>query len=252
MLFTSYEFIGFFILLLTLYYIIPMKCRWILLLLGSYLFYYAAGPGYLYYLMAVTVLTYLTALAMERNLVRQKAYLKEHKDQLEREEKRAYKEAQKRKRRRWLALCLVVVLGILAQAKYTNFFISILNGVWETFGGSGHLSFVNLIFPLGISFYTFQAIGYLIDVSRENVPAEKNFFRYALFLSFFPQLIQGPISRFGDLSQTLWAGKPFCREDICRGLSRMLWGYFKKMVVADRIAASVNLMVGSPDTYYGA
>lgn len=251
MLFTSYEFIGFFILLLALYYIIPMRRRWILLLSASCLFYYAADPGYLYYIVTVTILTYLTALAMERNLARQKAYLKEHKAELGREEKRAYRDARKKRRRIWLALCLVLVLGILAQAKYTNFFISIINGISEMLDGS-QLSFVKLALPLGISFYTFQAIGYLVDVSRESVPAEKNFFRYALFLSFFPQLIQGPVSRFGDLSQTLWKGNHFCRANIWGGLSRMLWGYFKKMVVADRIAAAVNLMIGSPDTYYGA
>ncbi|MCM1305670.1 MAG: MBOAT family protein [Butyrivibrio sp.] len=252
MLFTSYEFIGFYILLLILYYIIPMKRRWISLLLGSYLFYYAADPGWLYYILAVTVLTYLTALAIERDLARQKAWLKEHKAELGREEKRVYKDARKKKRRAWLALCLVLVLGILAQAKYTNFFISILNGIAGSFGGSRQLSFVKLALPLGISFYTFQAIGYLVDVSRESIPAEKNFLRYALFISFFPQLIQGPISRFGDLSQTLWAGSCFNRANLRGGLSRMLWGYFKKLVVADRLASAVNLMIGSPDTYRGA
>lgn len=252
MLFTSYEFIGFLILLLLLYYTIPTKWRWILLLSASYLFYYAAGTGFLCYILATTVLTYCASLVMERNLICQKAYLKEHKSELEREEKKAYKNAQKKKRQRWLALCLVLVLGILVQAKYTNFLISIWNGVSGAFGSSWNLSFVKLVLPLGISFYTFQAIGYLIDVSRETIPAEKNFFRYALFISFFPQLIQGPISRFGDLSQTLWSGNHFCWADICSGMSRILWGYFKKLVVADRIAAAVRMMVADPDTYRGA
>lgn len=252
MLFTSYEFIGFFVLLAALYYLVPARWQWVLLLAASYLFYFAAGPGYLCYLLAVTLLTYLTALALGRNQVRQRIWLKEHKEELGREEKKAFKNKQRKKCRIWLAVGLISVLGILIQAKYTNFFISILNGMWERFGSVGRLSFVRLALPLGISFYTFQAIGYLVDVSRETIPAEKNFFRYALFLSFFPQLIQGPISRFEDLSQTLWEGHGFSRENIGRGLSRVLWGYFKKLVVADRIGAAVNLMTGSPETYYGA
>lgn len=252
MLFTSYEFAGFFILLLVLYYMVPVKWQWALLLAAGYFFYYAADPGYLCYLLAVTVLTYLTALVLERNLTYQRSWLKEHKAETGREERRAFKTAQRKKRRVWLVLCLILVLGILVRAKYTNFFISILNGMLERLGSTRQLSIVKLVLPLGISFYTFQAIGYLIDVSRESVTAEKNFFRYALFLSFFPQLIQGPISRFDDLSRTLWKGHRLSWENVSKGLSRMLWGYFKKLVVADRIAVAVNLMLGSPEYYCGA
>lgn len=252
MFFTSYEFIGFFALLLFLYYIVPKKCQWILLLLGSYLFYFAANPQFLWYILATTVLTYAAARLIEQNFVRQRAYLKEHKEELGREEKKAYKNVQGKIRRRWLVLCLILVLGILAVTKYTNFMIANINGVLGAFGQTRHLSFVNLILPLGISFYTFQAVGYIIDVYRENVAAEKNFFKYALFVSFFPQLIQGPISRFGDLSQTLWTEHAFSGENVKHGLFRMLWGYFKKMVVADRILAAVSLILGDPDSYHGA
>lgn len=252
MFFTSYEFIGFFVLLLVLYYIIPRKWQWILLLTASYLFYFAADPKFLLYILATTVLTYGAARIIEQNFARQRAYLKERKEELGREEKKAYKNVQGKIRRRWLVLCLVLVLGILAVTKYTNFVIANINNVLGAVGQTRHLSFVNLILPLGISFYTFQAVGYLVDVYRENVPAEKNFFRYALFVSFFPQLIQGPISRFGDLSRTLWAEHAFCWENVRDGLFRMLWGYFKKMVVADRILAAVSLIIGNPDTYHGA
>lgn len=252
MFFTSYEFIGFFALLLVLYYFIPGKWQWVLLLSASYLFYFAANPKFLFFILAATVLTYTTARIIERNLVRQREYLKEHKAELGREGKKAYKQQQVKIRRRWLVLCVVLVLGILAGTKYTNFLIANINGVLEVFGRTRQLSFVNLLFPLGISFYTFQAIGYLIDVNRESVPAEKNFFRYALFVSFFPQLIQGPISRFGSLTQTLWKEHPFDWSNIRDGLFRMLWGYFKKLVVADRIAVAVNLLTGSSDEYRGA
>ena len=252
MFFTSYEFIGFFVLLLVLYYIIPKKWQWGLLLAASYLFYFAANPVYLFYISATTVLTYAAARLIERNLVRQRIYLQEHKEELGREEKKEYKNGQKVIRRRWLILGLILVLGILAVSKYTNFLISNLNSVLNIFGQTWQISFVNLILPLGISFYTFQAVGYMIDVYREDVPAEKNIFRYALFVSFFPQLIQGPISRFGDLSETLWNEHPFNGENVRHGLMRMLWGYFKKMVVADRILTAVSLIIGDPDTYHGA
>lgn len=252
MLFTSYEFIGFLALLLVLYYVVPKKWQWILLLVGSYVFYLAANPKYLFFILATTVLTYITARIIEKNLMRQKSYLKEHKEVMEREEKKAYKNAQGKIRRRWLVLCLILALGILAVTKYTNFFIGNINGILESLGQTGQLSFLNIILPLGISFYTFQSIGYLIDVYRETIPAEKNFFRYALFVSFFPQLIQGPISRFGDLSQTLGKEHDFCWADIRDGFLRVLWGYFKKLVVADRILAAVGLMLGSPETYRGA
>ena len=252
MFFASYEFIGFFILLLALYYIFPKKWQWVLLLAASYLFYFAANPRFLCYLLAVTVLTYVGARVIEANFVRQRTYLREHKDTLGREEKKTYKNEQKKIRLRWFVPCLILVLGILAVSKYTNFFIANWNGARSALGQTTQISFVNLILPLGISFYTFQAVGYLIDVYRENVQAEKNFFHYALFISFFPQLIQGPISRFGDLSQTLWAEHEFCWSNVRDGLFRMLWGYFKKLVVADRILAAVSLILGSPQTYHGA
>lgn len=252
MLFTSYEFIIFFLLLLAVYYVIPKKWQWILLLAASYWYYYTADPRYVFFLLAVTVLTYGAARIIERSLERQRAYLKEHKGDLGREEKKAYKDARAKGRRKWLALCLLAALGILGVTKYTNFFISNINGIIGALGGTGRISFVNFLLPLGISFYTFQSIGYVMDVYRENIPAEKNFFRYALFVSFFPQLVQGPINRFGDLSQTLWKQHEFCGENVRNGIFRVLWGYFKKLVVADRILAAVSLIIGDPDTYHGA
>lgn len=252
MLFTSYEFIGFLSILVVLYYIIPKKIQWVLLLLGSYFFYFMANPRYLFFIVTTTVLTYITAMIIEQNFIRQKAYLKEHKAVLKRDERKLYKNAQGKTRRRWLVTCLIVSLGILAVTKYTNFFIANINGVMEGFGGTRQLSFLNIIVPLGISFYTFQSIAYLIDVYRETVHAEKNFFRYALFVSFFPQLIQGPISRFGDLSQTLGKEHDFSWKAIGDGLFRILWGYFKKLVIADRLLVAVSLMLGSSEIYRGA
>ena len=252
MLFTSYSFIGFMAVLLLAYYLVPKKCQWPLLLAASYIFYFLAGAGYLVYILVTTLTVYFVARMIDRNAGRQSDYLKEHKAELSKEEKKAYKETQRKVRLRWMILCLLLNLGILAVVKYTNFFISNVNGILKAFGGTAQLSFITLALPMGISFYTFQAVGYLIDVYRGTIPAEKNPFRFALFVSFFPQLIQGPISRFGDLAETLFEKHPFDSRTVCYGLQRVLWGYFKKLVVADRILAGVSTIIGDAGAYQGA
>lgn len=252
MFFTSYEFLGFFLVLLVLYYSLPKKWQWKLLLLGSYLFYFAAGPWYVLYILGTTLVTYITGCQIGKNFEKQKEYLASHKEELDKEAKKAYKGVQARQRKRWLVVCLVVVVGVLAVTKYTNFVIANINSVFTAFGSGTQLSFLNLMVPLGISFYTFQAVGYILDVHRGTIQPEKNFFRFALFISFFPQVIQGPISRFGDLSQTLYGEVKANWSTISLGLQRMLWGYFKKMVVADRVLQGVSTIISEPATYHGA
>lgn len=252
MLFTTYEFLLFIAVLFLAYYLLPKKCQWPLLLAASYFFYFIAGAEYLIYIAVTTVTVYFAAVWMDRNVSRQSAYLKAHKEELSKEEKKVYKDQQKKIRLRWFLSCLLLNLGILAVVKYSNFMISNVNGVLGLFRGTKPLSFVTLAVPMGISFYTFQAIGYLMDVYRGTVPAEKNIFKFALFVSFFPQLVQGPISRFGDLAQSLYGGHRFDARAVSRGLQRMLWGYFKKMVVADRVLAGVTTLIGDLDKYNGA
>ncbi len=252
MFFTSYEFLGFVAVLFLLYYLIPGKYQWMLLLAASYFFYFIAGADYLIYLAATTLTTWYAAVRIERNADSQRAYLKEHKKEMSAENKKEYKNRQKSIRVRWVLACLLINIGILAVTKYTNFFISNVNGILDALGQTKRLSLMTLILPLGISYYTFQSIGYLIDVYRGTVPAEKNLFKFALFVSFFPQLIQGPISRFGDLAESLYESHAFNSRTVSFGLQRMLWGYFKKMVIADRILAGVSTIIGDPGTYHGA
>lgn len=252
MLFTSYGFLGFLLGLGLLYYLLPRRCQGPLLLLGSWAFYAFAGPKYLLYILTTTVTVWYAGVRMGRNAQRAAAYLAQHKEELSREERKAYREGEKKARRRWLAGCLALNLGILAVVKYLNFLIGNLNAALAAFGSAGRLPFFALALPLGISFYTFQAAGYLIDVYRGTVEAEEDPFRFALFVSFFPQLIQGPISRFGDLAPSLLSPHLFEGKTVCRGLQQMLWGYFKKLVVADRLAGAVALLTGDPGTYRGA
>lgn len=252
MLFTSYAFLGFVGCLFLLYYLIPRRMQWGLLLLASYLFYFIAGPSWLLYLMATTVTTYLAARRIEGIGAQQKAYIKANKERLAAEERKAYKERMKGRQRRWMLACLLLNLGILAVVKYTNFAIYNINGLLRLTGSAAQLDFWDIALPMGISFYTFQALGYLIDVYRGTVAAEKNPFRLALFVSFFPQLIQGPISRFSDLAGSLYERHAFETRRFCFSLQRILWGYFKKLVIADRILAGVNTIIRDVDTYRGA
>ena len=168
MLFTSYGFLGFLGVLLLLYYMVPGKWEWALLLAFDYLFYFLAGAEYVAYLLVTTATVWFAACRIEDNRERQAAYLKEHRTGME--ERRAYKDRQKRRRLGWILAGILLNIGILAVVKYTNFAIANINGILGAFGRTERLSFLNLALPLGISFYTFQAVGYLIDVYRGTAP----------------------------------------------------------------------------------
>lgn len=252
MLFTSYEFIGFLLLLFVLYYIVPKRFQWQLLLIFSYAFYFLANPWYLVYITTTSITVYLLGCRIEKLREEQSLYLKEHREVLDKEAKKAYKSRIKKRQWGLLLAGLLINLGILAVVKYSNFVISNINTVLRAAGSGKELGFLNLLLPMGISFYTFQAVGYIIDVYRGTCSAEKNPFKFALFVSFFPQLVQGPISRFNDLSRTLYDEHPFAGENMSRGLQRILWGFFKKLVIADRILSGVNAIVRNPEEYAGA
>lgn len=252
MLFTSYSFIGFISLVFLLYYTLPKKCQWPFLLVASYVFYFIASPSYLIFIGVTTISTYYVSLKIDAVYTEQENWLAENKGKVSREEKKAHKARQKGRRWKWLLACLIFNLGILAVLKYTNFMISNINGILSAFHSDSQLSFVDLVLPMGISFYTFQTMGYIIDVYRGTCKAEKNFFKLALFVSFFPQLVQGPISRYSDLAKSLYERHDFNPRVVAYGLYRILWGYFKKLVIADRILPAVTTIIQDPDTYQGA
>ncbi|NLO09161.1 MAG: MBOAT family protein, partial [Clostridiales bacterium] len=251
MLFTSYEFILFVVVLFILYYIIPKKFQWILLLVASYVFYSFAGVGYLAYILATTLSTYLASRRIGLLQAKQAEYLKENKEALSREERKTIKSQIKKKQRLWLVFCMVFNFGILAVIKYSDFTILNINSVFDLLRVNKELPLLGFVLPLGISFYTFQTMGYIIDVYRDKYPYEKNVFELALFISFFPQLIQGPISRFDDLKESLFGGHSFDTNAISFGLQRILWGFFKKLVIADRLLVGVNTIVRNPEDYQG-
>ena len=244
MLFTSYGFILFIAVVGILYYVIPKKVQWVLLLVASYVFYAIAGPEYIPWLVAVTLIVYFAALIIGKKLNEQNDYLKQHKAELSKEEKKEYKAAQKKKRMTVQVIAVILCVLILAFVKLN----AALSGLWQ----AEQLSFLKIAMPLGISFYTLQALSYLFDVSRGTIEAERNVFRFALFVSFFPQLVQGPISRFKDLSETLYTPHPFNKQAVAFGIQRILWGFFKKLVIADRILPAVQTIFSDLNTYSGA
>ncbi len=225
MLLVSYQFLLFLAVLVILYYILPQRFQWGLLFAAGLLFYACAGAGGLACLSVTVLSTWGLALSMQK-----------------------YEKGQKGKKR-LLVLGILLNVGILAVLKYTNFFLENVNALLEPRGYA--YPYVNWLLPLGISYYTFQSVGYLIDVYRAKIGPERNLGHYALFVTFFPQMVQGPISRYDELRDQLFKGYEFDGAKIRSGLTRMLWGYFKKLVVADRIAPLAITIAQAPDGFGG-
>lgn len=252
MYFTSYEFLLFLLACFAVYYAIPKNFQWVFLLIASYIFYFINGVFYPIFLIAASVVTYVAAIAVENRRETDAAWLKEHKAEMSRENRKAFKERSGRAVKNCMLAGTLICLALLCIFKYSNFVIENLNTVMQAFSDGKRIDTWNLILPLGISFYTFQSLGYLFDVYFEKIKAERNLFRHMLFVSFFPQLIQGPISRYSDVADSMFAKHAFDAKRITFGLERILWGFFKKLVVADTIASAVTYISGDPDYYFGA
>lgn len=217
--FNSIDFMLFFPIVVALYFVMPRKLRQFWLLAASYFFYMSWNAGYAVLIAFSTLVTFFGGIVIEKfqNGVKQKKMI--------------------------LILCLSINLGILFLFKYGNFIISSISRMLELLKLGTIDGRFNFLLPVGISFYTFQALGYLIDVYRGEIQAEKSIVRYALFVSFFPQLVAGPIERSKNLlSQMreianirLWNAKR-----VTSGVILMIWGYFMKMVIADRVAILVD------------
>lgn len=243
MLFTSSVFLIFLAIVIIACVVTPGKHRWKLLLVASLVFYGVSGPWYLAYIAATILSTYVCGLRIGKLHRDQEGYLKANKDGLSKEDKKRYKASNKSARAKWAAACLLLNFIILAVVKYLDFVILNINALFRLTGTGGEIAFFRFALPLGISFYTFQTMGYIIDVYRGKQPAVRNPAKLALFTSFFPQVIQGPISRFGDLSATLFSTDRITSADISLGLQRVLLGFFKKLIVADRLIIAVKAIV---------
>ena len=249
MLFTSSAFLLYLALLMVAYSLTPQKCRWAVLLVGSLIFYAFAGPHFLLYICSTSVVSYVCTMRIARLKEKRKTALAEISDRDQKRELRSKFEGHSRK---WMILCLLIILGTLAVVKYTDFVIANTNNILGAFGFETRIGFMRFALPMGISFYTFQTAGYVVDVHWGKADPMRNVFKLALFVSFFPQVIQGPISRFGSLSEELYGGAPITRSSFYRGAQRILWGFFKKLVIADRLWPALAALTATPEEYQGA
>ncbi len=227
MIFNSFHFLAFFPIVVLVYFIVPKKVRYIWLLVASYYFYMCWNVKYVLLLLFSTVTTWLAGwlIGVCRNSKGKKLSV---------------------------AGCVVINLGILFGFKYLDFFINSCNKVLGVFNIQLLEKPFDVLLPVGISFYTFQALGYIIDVYRGRIDAEKNILKYALFVSFFPQLVAGPIERSENLLKQVndVENKKLCNyENVTSGLTLMIWGLFVKMVIADRVAILVNTVFEQFDMY---
>lgn len=250
--YTSLNFILFVALTVLVYFLFPLKKqKWTVLLVASYVFYLFAGYKYVAFILFTTVSTYLFALWINRIGEKSKETLKLNKQTWDKDKKKKFKNSIKHKKRLVMALVLVVNFGILAFLKYYNFFAGSLNDVMGVFGIGFSAPTLKLFLPLGISFYTFQSMGYIVDVYREKVAPEKNIAKLALFVSFFPQIIQGPISFYDQLAHQLYEPHKFDFTRFKYGMELILWGFFKKLIIADRAVVAINTVTADYAAYNG-
>ena len=228
MLFNSIEFFIFFPVVVLLYFLTPFKRRWLLLLLASYYFYMSWKPAYAVILVISTLIDYVCSRRMSR-----------------------YTDEEKGKRKPWLWLSLGSNLGILLLFKYYNFFNDSARELAMSLNVPYAMPAFELLLPMGISFYTFQTMSYSIDVYYGRIKAEKHLGIFALFVTFFPQLVAGPIERAGNLLGQLKEKHDFNYNRVVAGLRRMAWGLFKKIMIADNLALMVNEVYNNPGEFEG-
>lgn len=221
MIFNSMQFLIFFPIVFMIYFLFPPKTRYIWLLISSYYFYMCWNPKYIFLILFSTTVTYISGIAIE-------TVKKKNVDG-----------------KRWFLKCCVAIsfflnLLVLFYFKYFEFMITNLNRFIGILGLQILVPVFDIILPVGISFYIFQALGYTMDVYRGEIEAEKNFFRYALFVSFFPQLVAGPIERSKNLLKQVNNPTYFKVENARQGLLTMAYGLFMKVVVADRLAGIID------------
>lgn len=224
MLFNTIDFVIFLPLVIIFYFLLPQKYRWVLLLAASYYFYMSWKVEYIFLIIISTLIDYFSGIFME-------------------------KQPTKRLKLPFLILSLCTNLGLLFFFKYFNFVSENLNLLFATIEVHQHIPLMNFLLPVGISFYTFQTLSYSIDVYYGRQKAEKHLGYFALYVSFFPQLVAGPIERFSRLTPQFKVKHSFSYDNLANGLRLILYGLFIKMVIADNIAGIVDVIYAAPENY---
>ena len=231
--FASLPFVGLVTAGVVLYYLVPKRAQWVVLLLASMVFYLVGGVKSAVWLVLVAGLTWLAGLLLEKQNARPAP-------------DKAAKTAVRSAKKRICAACLVLCFGLLYLMKYWNFTASALPSAL-----GDKLPRWDFVVPLGLSYFIFQSVGYVIDVYRGKLSAQKNPLKYGLFVSFFPQMVQGPISRYDQLAPQLLAERSLDWRDLKFGIQLCLWGYFKKLVIADRAVGMIHTVAGAYTDYAG-
>lgn len=214
MLFNSFEFLIFFIVTSVGYFVLNHQYRWAVLLLASCIFYMYFIPVYILILFLTIIIDYFAGVLLEKT--------------------------EGKKRKWYLVASIVTNIGILAFFKYFNFFIDNLNAISGILGEPSSHKYLPIIIPIGLSFHTFQAMSYTIEIYRGNQKAERHFGIYSLYVMFYPQLVAGPIERPQNMLHQFHEEHHFNFDNLFSGLRWMLWGLFKKVVIADRLAIMVD------------
>ena len=227
-------------LVLIIYQLAPKKARWGVLLAASYALYISFSKYLVLLLMATSAFTWGIGLWLDKI---GEACKQKQAECTDRKQKSEVKKEFQKKRVLALRVGVLVLLGILFYVNYLNFVIENMNIFLGKLGTQ--LPMARVMFPMGISFYTLEAVGYIADVYWERYPAEKHLGKLALFLSFFPQIMEGPIARYPDTSDALFAGEPLNMANLNEGFLRIIWGLFKKMVVSDRLSYLTTHLFGN-------
>ncbi len=226
MLFNSFDFLVFFPLVTLIYFLLPHKFRWFHLLVASCIFYMFFIPVYILILLFTIIIDYIAGIVIEN--------------------------APDSKRKLFLVISIVANVGVLAFFKYFNFFATNINALFHLTNVNANIGLLKIILPIGLSFHTFQAMSYTLEVYRGNQKAERHFGIYALYVMFYPQLVAGPIERPQNVLHQFHEKHEFNWDNCREGLKLMMWGFFKKIVIAERLGIVVDNVYGHPTRYGGA
>ncbi len=245
--FISYGFIALCIVTFCGFYVFPQKFKWLWLMAINVVFYLWAGVGRIFYIIVTALISWFGCLLISKIHDKEKSFLKENRSQISKDERKAIKKQYERQRKKILVVMLFFILGQLVFVKYNGFVLQNINHIFRT----AYEPLGNKI-PLGISFYTVFCIGYCIDVYRGQYEAQKNLIKHFMLLSYFPCITQGPIERYDHLQEEVFKEHHLDWEQLLFGMELMLWGFFKKMVIADNLSVATNaVFTDETGTYSG-
>ena len=236
-----------FLIVIIFYNLFPKKIRPFYLLFFSWLFFALMSKWLIVFLLLTTISIYASSLIISKLENKKKDLVKEAME----DDKKIIKDKFKKKKRVVLILCILFNVAFLFVFKYLKFFTLNANYLLDCFNVGYNFNVLKLIAPIGISFYTLQALSYLFDVYNKKQEADRNYFRVALFMSFFPSIMEGPITRYSDTAEDLYKGEKITYESLCFGLQRILWGLFKKIIIADRLNVLVKTVFSGYEYFSG-